>query len=180
MTHYRVLGVEPSAGTAELRRAYRRLARVHHPDRRNSDSSDDMVRINEAWRVLSDPQRRQRYDASLGDGIAVSPPTGMRPSTVSPARFPWRFVLGFVVAATAAILLIGALSDADSAPIDNIVRVGSCVDIDERIREAWEVPCDQDHDAQVSALVPFDGQCPGNTQTFRDRQGLGLVCTGER
>ena len=68
-THYDVIGVEPTASAAEIRRAYLTLARAHHPDF-HSTASDSfrlanergMQRINEAWAVLSDVERRRAYD----------------------------------------------------------------------------------------------------------------------
>lgn len=178
-----------SAPLEDIRRAYRALARAHHPDRHGGRTTPEMVRINEAWRILSDSDRRRRYDAAI-DGVmtdeVVRGQAFSRPEPRSnvtgvpvavPARFPWKFVLGFFVFATAVILVIGALAQpGDAPPIDNIIRVGSCVDVNVQIQEAWEVPCDGPHDAQVASLVPFDSRCPVGTTTYRDRQGLGLVC----
>lgn len=64
MNHYEVLGVAPAAGEGELRRAYLAKARQHHPDAGGDDRS--MTRLNQAWAVLSDPEERRRYDATLG------------------------------------------------------------------------------------------------------------------
>jgi curved DNA-binding protein len=62
---YRVLGVEPCATTAEIARAYRRLARRYHPDVDDSDgAAERFAHITQAYRVLSDPGARARYDAS--------------------------------------------------------------------------------------------------------------------
>jgi molecular chaperone DnaJ len=60
---YEVLGVSPSATTAELRRAYRRLALQHHPDRAGPHSAPRFAQIAEAYRMLSDPTARTAYDA---------------------------------------------------------------------------------------------------------------------
>lgn len=67
MTHYEVLGVIPGASPAEIRAAYRHLARRLHPDSPGSppDAQVRMARVNEAWAVLSDPDRRSLYDAEL-------------------------------------------------------------------------------------------------------------------
>jgi molecular chaperone DnaJ len=98
-------------------------------------------------------------------------------ATSVPVRFPWKFVVGFFALATLVILVVGAFTEpGETLPIDNIIRVGSCVDVDRQIQEAWEVSCDGPHDSQVVRMVPFDGRCPADTETFRDRQGLGLVC----
>lgn len=63
-THYERLGVAPDASPGEIRAAYRRLARTHHPDA-GGGAHGEMAAVNEAWRVLSDPARRAAYDASL-------------------------------------------------------------------------------------------------------------------
>ncbi len=59
--YYRVLGVSREAGELEIKRAYRKLAREHHPDRRGECRSEEFLRIQEAYEVLSDPARRRRY-----------------------------------------------------------------------------------------------------------------------
>lgn len=73
MTLYEVLGVEADASAVEIRRAYVRLARQHHPDYFAGAGDDErlgaerrMRAINEAWEVLGDQGRRQSYDRSRG------------------------------------------------------------------------------------------------------------------
>jgi len=58
--HYQTLGVSKTASTDEIKRAYRRLASQHHPDK--GGDTAQFQRIEEAYRVLSDPAQRQRYD----------------------------------------------------------------------------------------------------------------------
>lgn len=149
-----------------------------------------MASINEAWTVLSDPARRARYDADLRTGVDAfrSSAGPAAPSThhgsssprqfdVTPARFPWRFVVSLVVIATAAILILGALTGgSEPAPIDNLIQVGSCVDLDDTRGEAFEVACDGLEEAEVAEIVPFDGVCSGGRPGYRDRQGMGKVC----
>ena len=66
--YYKILGVDRSANENEIRRAYRKLALKYHPDRNPNDSSaeEKFKEINEANQVLSDPQKRARYD-QLGE-----------------------------------------------------------------------------------------------------------------
>lgn len=62
--YYEVLGVDRDASEADLKKAYRRVAMKHHPDRNsgNKDSEDKFKEANEAFEVLSDGQKRARYD----------------------------------------------------------------------------------------------------------------------
>jgi len=63
--YYLVLGVGRQSGQQEIKEAYRRLAFQYHPDRNEGDAAsvEKMKEINEAYAVLSDPQKRSRYDA---------------------------------------------------------------------------------------------------------------------
>jgi molecular chaperone DnaJ len=62
--YYEVLGIERGASEAEIKRAYRQLARRHHPDVAQDKSKGDshFKEINEAYETLSDPQKRRMYD----------------------------------------------------------------------------------------------------------------------
>ena len=62
---YAVLGVARAATGAEIRRAYRRLALAHHPDRAGPASAATFAQIAEAYHMLSDPTARTAYDAHL-------------------------------------------------------------------------------------------------------------------
>lgn len=64
--YYAVLGVPPDATPEEIQRAYRQLARRYHPDTNNTTGAlERFLEIQEAYQVLSDPQRRAAYDATL-------------------------------------------------------------------------------------------------------------------
>ncbi len=61
--YYQVLGVPREASAEEIQRAYRQLARRHHPDvNKNPDAEDRFKEISEAYDTLSDPDKRRRYD----------------------------------------------------------------------------------------------------------------------
>lgn len=61
--YYTTLGVSRDADQDEIRKAYRRLARKHHPDvNKDAGAADEFKAVNEAYQVLSDPDKRSRYD----------------------------------------------------------------------------------------------------------------------
>lgn len=183
-TLYDVLGVAPSADAAEVRAAYRRAARRHHPDRRGD--ADAMARVNEAWQVLGNPERRRQYDLSLASPAppsAAAPPSGgvRRPAApplepLPPARFPWR-LMGVMAVAGVAFVVLGVVTASDPKPavVDNLLRPGDCV-VFEANGDAAERLCTEPHDGVVEVLLADGGRCPDGTEPHRDRQGLGTAC----
>ena len=66
--YYQILGVSRNASEKEIKQAYRRLARKHHPDLNPGDKSAEakFKEINGAYEVLSNPEKRKKYD-QFGD-----------------------------------------------------------------------------------------------------------------
>lgn len=77
--YYQTLGVPKSAGADEIKSAFRKLARKHHPDtaKNKKESEEKFKEINEAYEVLGDPEKRKQYD-EFGPGWqqAGGPPPG--------------------------------------------------------------------------------------------------------
>jgi molecular chaperone DnaJ len=63
--YYRILGVDKKASDKQIKDAYRRLARKHHPDANpgNKDSEEKFKEISEAYEILSSPEKRKEYDS---------------------------------------------------------------------------------------------------------------------
>ncbi len=88
-SHYETLGVSMQATTAEIKQAYRRLVKYHHPDsllaKKDRASAERIRQINAAYAVLKDPESRRDYDRQLfPNRIPCRPqPVGSPKDTVS-------------------------------------------------------------------------------------------------
>src|SRR5918994_3438777 len=73
--HYKVLGVDKKASQDEIKKAYRKLARQYHPDTNKEPGAEERFKeISEAYDVLSDPEKRKKYDR--GGVFATANPFG--------------------------------------------------------------------------------------------------------
>ena len=93
--YYLILQVQPSADPEVIKAAYRRLARKYHPDVRN-DAAAQMQELNEAYEVLSSPDKRATYDRWYRSrqwretASATPPPVWSSPVKRPDFVFPWR------------------------------------------------------------------------------------------
>jgi hypothetical protein len=85
MDYYQILGVSHSASHDEIKRAYRRLAVLYHPDKnRDPDAENIFKNINEAYDVLGDPTKKTKYDrrfqSVFEEPVTASPPRHRDPA----------------------------------------------------------------------------------------------------
>ena len=99
-SHYEVLQVARNASPEVIRAAYRSLAQRHHPDRQSGtrEATEETSRLNVAYAVLSDPERRAQYDAWLGHqspapSCSEEPPAAPSQSRVFTEPKPTKVVL---------------------------------------------------------------------------------------
>ena len=105
MNYYEELSVAQDASLEEIHQAYRALARLLHPDSQpdpklKSAAERQMVRLNEILATLADPERRRKYDDSLGTKLTVleaAPPP--RPAPSLRRHLPWILACGILAGA---------------------------------------------------------------------------------
>lgn len=117
---YDVLGLNPTASAQEVRQAWRRLAQQNHPDRGEAADSEAMALINQAYEVLSDPDRRARYDYGTRPGEPRQPGRVELPGQRAKRRLAWG-AAGSLVLASATWAFVQGLgkSDAPSRPAES-------------------------------------------------------------
>ena len=84
--HYELLEIAPQASQQELRQAFRRLSKRYHPDTTSlpdQEAEEGFRRLQQAYLILSDPQRRQAYDAGLRAMQPAPRPQAWRTATVA-------------------------------------------------------------------------------------------------
>jgi DnaJ-domain-containing protein 1 len=200
-SHYEVLGVPRNAGGDAVRRAYLDRARQLHPDRyidagpnQRGAAERSMQEVNEAWRVLSDPGRRRRYDAELDpvmtaraqwatdDDRFVSRPDGTMPEQIEhlePAErvirgLPWiiLIVVLFAIFVFTAYAVTGNPATTQPGPG---VGVGGCVTVAEgptvQSASCW-TPGARAVVAQVGVTEP----CPDGSERLQPATGSIAYC----
>jgi molecular chaperone DnaJ len=151
--YYDVLGVSPDAGAAEIKRAYRQLARRYHPDISGDDRGTAFLEAARAFEVLNDPRRRRSYDATrrrpvggatpvhanwFADEVAIDFPS----VSALLDRMRHAFFAGAAFAALSAEIVLSPLEAFEGVTVPLGVPVRhTCPDCGGR-GETWEEWCD--------------------------------------
>ena len=72
MDYYHILGISKNSSVGEIRRAYRKLAVIYHPDKNSDPKAESFFKeVNQAYEVLSDPDKRRAYDLRFTGSIGI-------------------------------------------------------------------------------------------------------------
>jgi DnaJ-class molecular chaperone len=162
---YDVLGVAKSASEAEIKKAYRRLARKHHPDVNPGDTAAQkrFQEIAAAYEVLKDPERRARFDkyGDLGEG-PPPPPEGAYAGGSSP--------FGSSPFGGGSPFGTGTPFGGGARPGGTTFRwTGDFGDLFSELFSRTSEREDEDDDAALPLTIPFKESVLGGTITFRAR-----------
>jgi molecular chaperone DnaJ len=136
MEFYVILGLEPGASPAEIKRAYRRLARRYHPGINPGDRAAEALfqRISNAYETLSDPDRRQQYDT----GGSAAPSPSAEAGAFEFAGFDFSFAAQGAEAATFSELFAEVLhppaNDREAAEAGSDLHAALTISFEESIR----------------------------------------------
>lgn len=134
--YYQILGLSKEASEKDIKSAFRKLARKYHPDvNKEKDAVEKFKDINEAYEVLSDPQKRKRYD-NLGSnwqaGSDFTPPPGYENINFGQGGFGFEGLGG-----------MGGFSDFFSAIFGDIMQGGQPRSHYQRAHRSYESPYEQ-------------------------------------
>jgi DnaJ-class molecular chaperone len=90
LNYYNILGVDQAESLEGIHTAYRRLAKQCHPDLAGVHSKEKFQGIQEAYEVLSDPDKRKDYDAVIDKGSRIKGKSGIEPEPLVPSPNPLR------------------------------------------------------------------------------------------
>ena len=184
--YYKTLGVPKTAKTADIKKAYRELARKYHPDanKGNTDAEERFKEITEAYNVLSDERQRKEYDEArsmFGGGFRV--PTGSRGGGTGPFDLGDLFggdglgdVLGGIFRGRGGSAQSRARRGAD-VETETTLSFGDSIDgATVALRLTGEGPCPVCHGtgAKTGTVPRVCPDCHGTGQQSRNLGGFGL------
>ena len=163
LDYYAALELAPDADEATIRLAYRRLARLYHPDVAGTGDLTRMQQLNAAYRVLSDPERRREYDFSRGlpltpDASNATEASTERPRATRDAAPPRRDQrAGSLSSSQGPLRRVATLQTRDDTPVAalDFATAGALVGvglIDGRVT-LWDAPA-----SRLLSTLAFAGQ----------------------
>src|SRR6266699_3511265 len=190
--YYKALGVSKTAKPAEIKAAYRKLARKYHPDANKGDASAEerFKEISEAYSVLSDEKRRKEYDEArslFGGGFRV--PTGQRPGQGGFGGFDLGDIFSGTGAGGGLGDILGGVFNRGRTTAQNRPRRGADVETEATLtfgdaidgttvalRLTGEGPCPTCHGtgAKAGTVPRMCPSCQGTGQSSRNLGSFGI------
>lgn len=157
--YYDILGLSRNAGEPDIKRAYRKLVRKHHPDvSKAKNAAEKFKQVQEAYDVLSDPKKRAAYDqfghAGVGAGPGVSQPWGHGPRTTT-----WSGPAGF------------GMGDFDAGDLFDQLFGGRSGPVTERSRGRVRPGPARGQDVEHNVTLTFEQAVWGTTMRIQLSQG---------
>jgi curved DNA-binding protein CbpA len=169
MSHYERLGVTPGASDAEIRAAYRVVARRVHPDANGSAPSSaagaEMASVNAAYAVLRDPGRRARYDRERFPGDVSEEPRRPEPTSRRDDDDP---PMEGVETAPAKVMR--------SLPFALALTVLAVIFVATAFATSGRRNSDGVGGTPVDDVLPFDNACPVGTESIQAFGSSQRVC----
>lgn len=148
ISYYEELGVEPDASPAEIRDSFRALVRLLHPDQQvdpelKAIAERQLRRVNGIYAVLSDPEKRRRYDAAFQEDYTAPAIVFNPASNIDPRKFVLRLLwIGAAVILTATCVWLyvdnpessGSVPVEAAVPVDRVVSVPSAPPVEDSDR----------------------------------------------
>ena len=160
---YKILGVSATADATAIRKAYKRLALIYHPDiNKAPDAQERFIELNEAYETLSNPGSRFSYDIALKayHSPHQSPPKAAQPAattTSEKSNYSYYWLIGWIVIAALRSFIsnIGSNNDREHFHNENVTT---------------ELPSFMQDSKPKASMIMYNPSLPGGSNALQGKQ----------